>query len=427
MTSDTKASYVIVGAGVFGASTAYHLSAFHPEASITLIDRSASFPCSLAASHDFNKIIRSDYDNPFYCKLALEAKEAWKSDPLYKPFYHETGMVVLEPSGLGGRIAKNYEDLNVDNSVRFCKPAELKHLYGGIFEDADYDGVEEAFINPSAGWVEAATALRAVTEAGIKNGVEYVQGDIERIIFDNEGACTGVRTQDGRILYADRVILSTGAGTARLLVRSAPQRRQVQSEDRITAAAVVTAVIKLNEQQKTAFAKCPVFIHDMDNVFGQILPPTPDGTLKFCVDSSFKNTSLDKESGQMVSAPPDSSDYDQHTASKRLQDECHRIVKGIFGNQLSQYEFDSFRICWDGITPNQDFIISSHPHCRNLFIATGGSFHGWKFLPIIGRYVVQMLDEQLDVSIRRRWAWDREQTGSAHEKVVPKRELQDLY
>jgi sarcosine oxidase/L-pipecolate oxidase len=80
----------------------------------------------------------------------------------------------------------------------------------------------------------------------------------------------------------------------------------------------------------------------------------------------------------------------------------------------------------DGITPNQDFIISSHPFCKNLYIATAGSFHGWKFLPIIGDYVVQLLDGELDSSLEKRWAWDRDQTGFAQEKAIPKRELKDL-
>jgi sarcosine oxidase/L-pipecolate oxidase len=80
----------------------------------------------------------------------------------------------------------------------------------------------------------------------------------------------------------------------------------------------------------------------------------------------------------------------------------------------------------DGITPNQDFIISSHPRCKRLYIATGGSFHGWKFLPIIGKYVVQMLDGTLDESRVKRWAWDRDQKGSAHDKIMPKRELKDV-
>src|SRR6266536_6581655 len=80
----------------------------------------------------------------------------------------------------------------------------------------------------------------------------------------------------------------------------------------------------------------------------------------------------------------------------------------------------------DGITPNQDFIISEHPRCKDLFIATGGSFHGYKFLPVIGKYVVQMLDGILDESLVKRWAWDRDQKGGAHDKLIPKRELKDV-
>ncbi|TVY32263.1 L-pipecolate oxidase [Lachnellula subtilissima] len=421
-----SSSYLIIGGGVFGASTAYYLSKSHPDASIVLLDRSPSFPCSLAASHDFNKIIRADYGNPFYCQLAVEAREAWKSDSLFKPFYYESGMVVLEDTGLGRRIIKNYEDLKVKSNISMIQPNELKALYSGLFEDTDYQGVGDVFINHSSGWAKATPALQAVISASVENGVKYVQGDIEGLTFNESGDCTGARTQDGRVLLADKVILSTGAGTAKLLAKSAPRHQELQSGDRITAAAVVTAIIKLTEEEMEKFRQCPVFIHDIAGVFGQILPPTPDGLLKFCVDASFKNTSWDDASGQMISAPPDSPDQGQHTIPDSLKNECHRVVKGIFGKVFSNYEFNSFRICWDGITPNQDFIISSHPQCQNLYIATGGSFHGWKFLPIIGKYVVQMLNGELDEGTEKRWAWDREQTGSAHEKIIPKRELSDL-
>lgn len=84
MTSRTSidTSYLIVGSGVFGTSTAYHLSLAHPNSNITVLDGSSSFPCSLAASHDCNKIIRVDYEDIFYCESALKARELWKNNPL---------------------------------------------------------------------------------------------------------------------------------------------------------------------------------------------------------------------------------------------------------------------------------------------------------------------------------------------------------
>jgi sarcosine oxidase / L-pipecolate oxidase len=54
-----------------------------------------------------------------------------------------------------------------------------------------------------------------------------------------------------------------------------------------------------------------------------------------------------------------------------------------------------------------DWIICPHPHATNLFLATGGSFHGAKFLPNIGKYVVQMMAGELDEKLAEIWAWDK--------------------
>lgn len=62
----------------------------------------------------------------------------------------------------------------------------------------------------------------------------------------------------------------------------------------------------------------------------------------------------------------------------------------------------------DATTRGHDFIISPHPRCKNLLIATGGSFHGWKFFPIIGEYVVKMLQGKLEPEYADIWAWDRD-------------------
>lgn len=78
----------------------------------------------------------------------------------------------------------------------------------------------------------------------------------------------------------------------------------------------------------------------------------------------------------------------------------------------------------DCLTPNQDFIISPHPRCKNLYIATAGSFHGWKFLPVIGSYVVDMLDGKLSQELSQKWAWDRDTTVTT--KFMPQREMRDV-
>jgi glycine/D-amino acid oxidase-like deaminating enzyme len=62
-------SILIVGAGVFGLSTTLDLS-IKGYKNITVIDR-AAVPSPYSAGHDLNKIVRAEYEDPFYTELAL--------------------------------------------------------------------------------------------------------------------------------------------------------------------------------------------------------------------------------------------------------------------------------------------------------------------------------------------------------------------
>lgn len=79
----------------------------------------------------------------------------------------------------------------------------------------------------------------------------------------------------------------------------------------------------------------------------------------------------------------------------------------------------------EAVTPDEDFIISPHSASKNLYVATCGSFHGWKFLPILGKYVVQMLDGSLEETLVKKWSWDRSFPSPTH-RAWPRRELSDL-
>ena len=87
---------LIVGAGIFGTSTAYHLAqTYNDPTDITVLDRTPSPPAP-AASNDINKIIRADYSSPSYCDLAYEALGAWANWPELKDFYYRTGWILLD-------------------------------------------------------------------------------------------------------------------------------------------------------------------------------------------------------------------------------------------------------------------------------------------------------------------------------------------
>lgn len=55
---------------------------------MTIIDRAASLPAEDAASSDINKVVRFDYSDPVYSRLAREAIRRWNESE-WKGIYHE--------------------------------------------------------------------------------------------------------------------------------------------------------------------------------------------------------------------------------------------------------------------------------------------------------------------------------------------------
>lgn len=258
----TTQSYLIIGSGVFGASTAVALIRKHPTASITLIDRdSYSAPNRVAASWDWNKVIRADYSDILYTKLGLEAQYLWRTDPIWKPFYHESGMMWISPSAFAEKVLRNFKELGVKVDIKAYEVEEAKQLYGGMFEDADYTGVKQVLVNRSSGWAEAKEALRNTIETAVGLGVKYVTAEVKVLEF--EGArCCGVKIASGEILTADRVILCTGAFTPKFLINSAPERMELHAGERIIAAAVTEAIAPLSAEQSKILDTMPVAIND---------------------------------------------------------------------------------------------------------------------------------------------------------------------
>lgn len=93
---------------------------------------------------------------------------------------------------------------------------------------------------------------------------------------------------------------------------------------------------------------------------------------------------------------------------------------------------DNYR---DAFTTSADFIISPHTRgvpqkqqkqAKGLYIATCGNFHGWKFFPVLGKYIVQMLEGELEEELVLKWAWDRERPDASKNPDWPRAEMRSL-
>lgn len=290
-------SYLILGAGVFGISTAYRLITLYPSAHITIIDRDYhSAPSRVAASWDWNKVIRADYSDLLYMRLALEARDVFKKDPLYQPYYHESGIFWVCRDAYADEVVDNYGKLGFgkgdkgkkgEEALRKVGIEEAKKMFGGLFEDADYEGAQDVLVNSTSGWANAGDALIAVTKRCIELGVKYVVGDVETLVFEGgrDGVCSGVRTTKGEVYKADKVVVCAGAYTPRLLEQSARAsgREAVSAGERIVAGGITTGMVTLEKEEWERFKDMPVGVQGYTAETGECDPILLVCLFFFCV------------------------------------------------------------------------------------------------------------------------------------------------
>ena len=417
---------LIVGAGIFGTSTAYHLSLTHDDPTkITVLDR-APAPCPLAASCDINKIVRADYSEPFYMNLAYEAMDWWKSKPFLKPHFHQTGWVMLDEkdSDLSDRIRANLAQAGRPDSSSDIALDEVKTRWDGVLSGIDTEDYAKGYTNSLAGWADASAAVEAMMAEAISNGVKYDVGQVSQLVHDGSKV-VGVKTEDA-LYTADKILLATGAWTPWLMedLDAAVDISAADSIHRqIRAAGVCVASFKLTDDEARYYSQMPVLVYGAK---GEVIPPNKSGLFKFTNANTFWNTQ-EHPTGRQISVPAS----DQHKIPPYLDAESIDLIRQRIPRMLSnERRPDEWRLCWDAISPDQNQLICQHPDPRlsNVYFATAGSFHSWKFLPTIGKYVVNVLNGKSNGEEKdKAWQWkttfaDR----GAHEKVLPKRELSDL-
>lgn len=148
-----KPSILIVGGGVFGTSTAYHLSQRGYE-NVTVLDRFDA-PSKDSAATDLNKVVRADYPNPLYAKLGMESMQEWK-DPksIFAGMYRESGWIMAGHGLTRGWLNSAMETAKKAGreGVRFMTAGEMKTRWPALTgEFPDWTNLW----SPAAGWVSS--------------------------------------------------------------------------------------------------------------------------------------------------------------------------------------------------------------------------------------------------------------------------------
>lgn len=87
---------------------------------------------------------------------------------------------------------------------------------------------------------------------------------------------------------------------------------------------------------------------------------------------------------------------DPDTADRRITDRSLADVRAYLARRfpdIARRPLAEFRVCQYENTATGNLLIDRHPAWRNVWIVGGGSGHGFKHGPAVGRYVTDLVLE----------------------------------
>ncbi|KAJ4051738.1 hypothetical protein NW761_008760 [Fusarium oxysporum] len=392
---------LIVGGGAFGLSTVMHLlRAGYKD--ITVLDKDEEIPSRWSAANDLNKIVRAEYEDPLYQDLTVKAIEAWQT-PLFAPHFHQVGFLHC----VSGKAPKEALDtLNRFRAAAERDPRMRSHLSPldsqKDISDAVWQYKDSAFpgwngyFNKFDGYAHSGNALRSIFLATRAQGVKYIlgaAGAISEIVYEKTSSgrkAKGVKTTGGLFYPSNLVIVSVGAAGAKLVPEIGKQ---------LVAKSWSVAHLHLTDDETSALRGIPVtYARDLGFFFE---PDPKTNLLKLCpMGGGFINT--DPKTG--ISHAP--TDLKQ---SAFLPDGDEKQLRELVRQTLPQFADRPFvkkTLCWFADTADSDFIIDYVPNTSSsVLFLSGDSGHGFKFFPIFGGFVKDLLQSENGEQPEARWRW----------------------
>ncbi|KAL1989572.1 hypothetical protein VTN49DRAFT_6769 [Thermomyces lanuginosus] len=413
--SQLPQSILIVGGGVFGLSTALSLSHRYPTHNITLLEASTTIPNPEGSSVDSSRIVRADYANAAYARLAAEGIERWRNTEWgAEGRYTQNGLVLVYHKSSGdagqGDDGERYTRASYENVKRLANGDEKivrflpdRNAIHGVFPRNTVhvaETVVAGYVNWGSGWADAEAGVRYARKKLEELGVVKIRTDqkVSRLLFsdekDDKKKVAGVQLADGSTITADLVILATGAWTPGLLdLRGLADAR-----------GQVLAYLRLTDEEQARLANMPTLLSFSTGMF--IIPPR-NNELKIARHAyGYRNptrvrldSSADVAEEAEVSLPETG-----RPIPPEGEEACRAALREMLP-WLADRPFFKTRVCWYTDTPQGDFLVTYHPDHPNLFLATGGSGHAYKFFPVLGDKIVDALEGKLDEDLRRLWSW----------------------
>jgi glycine/D-amino acid oxidase-like deaminating enzyme len=189
---------LFAGAGVMGVSAALAAKKNHPDYKIYLIiDSQQSIE---PASEDSCKVLRAQYKEEAYAKLAAKAISLFPSDHV-----HPSGWITLHPSA---------EEQSIPAGLQMSKEDFLDRFPG-----ARLDNIHKISQDLNVSWIEASKARQVALDLAKISGVILIEGQVADLLWDSPDGltCVGVKLRSGQEIHASSVLLAMGHETAAFL------------------------------------------------------------------------------------------------------------------------------------------------------------------------------------------------------------------
>lgn len=348
----------VVGGGIIGASAAYYLA--RAGASVCLIERDQS-PSPRASSTDKVKVYRQAYPDDFYVRLAGESLPLWlELEDLIKQQIALPAGLVLVSHNEDSIEAKSYEALKrAGVAAERWTPDEASRHYTQL----SVDSYAYAIYEPGARMLLSEIATKAYLDLAVQAGVE-IQTDTEVIGFEIKGdLIESVVTESGERIDCASTLITAGPWT-RVLVPALAGLLKVTRQE--------VVYLSPDDANNYATGNFPVFI---DFASGYYVLPSMNGAVKI---------------SNHIPTPDVGQGLTMGSVTDTFVEGCRDFLGKTIPN-LQNATVSDKRICFYNLTPDEDFIIDTHPEWPNGWIATGFSGHGFKFGPLIGRTMAEIL------------------------------------
>ena len=353
----------IVGAGVFGAWTAHHLlEAGH---NVTLID--AWGPAhSRASSGGESRLTRAAYGkDEIYTRMAMESLPQWKA------LSAVSGLPIFVPAGI--LFFFPTEEPYVRDSISAHRTLGLPTDVLGQAEMSrrfpmiDFDGISVGLYEPGFGALMARRSVLTLVDRFVKAGGTYSKGFV-RAPTPARGQVNEIELSSGERVRADRFVFAAGPWLPKLF----PQ--------------VIGPKIEPTRQEVFFFAP-PAG----DRRFS---PGVMPGWADFNGGDIFYGFPDLESRGAKFAHDAHGVEVDPDTQSRRPTEAALAEIVAYRDRRfplLKGAPLTEARVCQYENSSNGDFLIDIHPRWPNVLLLGGGSGHGFKHGPEVGRYAAARL------------------------------------